>query len=324
MDLVCKPLPIKKFMACMMMVAAGCHPSTYRQEADTTATGLIDRYQVQALGRNEPFTIETPKQTLRRLLLEQQGLPVSGVASWGTDRLEEIAHWPEPGVLIQTKPETHPDEPTYALHPDKTLQLSLLQALTVAARHNRSYQDHKESVYTTALRLDLEADDFRNSYNGLMTDLFNVDNSTGKTVTENAFGAEVGVTRQLRSGAVLSGKLAVDLVKMLSSDGGSSAGLIADFSLTVPLLRGAGEHIVTEALTQAERDLIYAMWDFERFKRTFAVDVADAYLSVLQDMDRVENAANSYKSQITSARAGACQRPGVCRVSNWINPCRLN
>jgi hypothetical protein len=37
--------------------------------------------------------------------------------------------------------------------------------------------------------------------------------------------------------------------------------------VSIPLLRRAGWQIVTEPLTQAERDVIYEIWDFERYKR---------------------------------------------------------
>ena len=75
-----------------------------------------------------------------------------------------------------------------------------------------------------------------------------------------------------------------------------------DPSVSIPLLRGAGRHIVTEPLTQAERDVIYEMWDFERYKRTFAVDIAQQYYNVLRQMDSLTNSENNYRSAVQSAR----------------------
>ena len=83
--------------------------------------------------------------------------------------------------------------------------------------------------------------------------------------------------------------------------GSTSLGLAADASVSIPLLRGSGKHIVTEPLTQAERNVVYAIYDFERFKRTFAVNVAREYLSVLQQMDEAGNAEENYRSLIASA-----------------------
>ena len=61
-------------------------------------------------------------------------------------------------------------------------------------------------------------------------------------------------------------------------------------------MRGSGRHIVQEPLTQAERNVIYAIYDFERFKRTFTVDIARGYLAVLQQMDEVDNTSQNYRS----------------------------
>ena len=72
--------------------------------------------------------------------------------------------------------------------------------------------------------------------------------------------------------------------------------------MSVPLLRGSGAHIVTEPLTQAERDVLYAIWEFERFKRTFAVNIAGEYLEVLQGLDEVANEEANYRRVIMSVR----------------------
>jgi outer membrane protein TolC len=59
---------------------------------------------------------------------------------------------------------------------------------------------------------------------------------------------------------------------------------------------------VTEPLTQAERDVVYAIWRFERFKKNFAVRVASEYLRVLELADRAENSRGSYERLIRSSR----------------------
>jgi outer membrane protein TolC len=110
------------------------------------------------------------------------------------------------------------------------------------------------------------------------------------------------VDRTFENGLALSGALALDVVNLLRPNWASSMGLVGDASLTLPLLRGAGRHIVTEPLTQAERSVVYAIWDFERFKRTFAVSVASQHLSVLQQVEEVKNADDDYGRAIRTAR----------------------
>jgi outer membrane protein TolC len=106
----------------------------------------------------------------------------------------------------------------------------------------------------------------------------------------------------LKSGIDLGGAMAVSLVKLLSHNGASTLGLTTDASISIPLMRGSGEHIAAEPLTQAERNAIYELWDFERYKRTFAVSIARTYFNVLRQMDAVANAREDYRSSVASAR----------------------
>ena len=68
------------------------------------------------------------------------------------------------------------------------------------------------------------------------------------------------------------------MINLLTQGGASAWGLNVDTSVSIPLLRGSGRHIVIEPLTQAERDVIYELWEFDRYKRTFAVNIATSYM----------------------------------------------
>jgi hypothetical protein len=81
---------------------------------------------------------------------------------------------------------------------------------------------------------------------------------------------------------------------MLSGDRGSSWGVLGDASINIPLLRGAGEFIAAESLTQAHRNLVYAVRDFEQYKRDFIVRIANSFLTVLQAGQRIINHEENY------------------------------
>jgi hypothetical protein len=57
-----------------------------------------------------------------------------------------------------------------------------------------------------------------------------------------------------------------------------------------------------EPATQAERNVIYAIWEFERFRQALAVDIAREYLDVLRRLNEIENAAENYRNLIVSSR----------------------
>ena len=47
-------------------------------------------------------------------------------------------------------------------------------------------------------------------------------------------------------------------------------------------------------LTQAERDVVYAVRDYSHYQKTFAIETVGEYFRVLQDKDAVRNSYNNY------------------------------
>jgi hypothetical protein len=282
----------------LLLLQIGCQPSHYRLEADGVAKTIIQEKQKQALGKTEAFSIERPSDILRRRLLIQQNLPHAGEASLGTDKLTPIEHWPEKGYPKAT---LSPDQIT-SLEPGKPLKLTLMEALQIGARNSFEYQTRKEDIFRAALDLDLERNEFRSTFGGLVDSLISTDLQGEDTVTGIETNGSVDWSRKLKSGVEFSAALAIDLVKLLTQDRSSSLGLVVDATIAIPLLRGSGKHIVTEPLTQAERNVVYAIWELERFKKTFAVSAAGDYLDVLRRFNEVENAAENYRNLIASTR----------------------
>lgn len=277
----------------------GCQsPAQRRQAADKVANEIIQK-KMQDIGRTEQFSIEQPSDILRRRLLTDQNLPYAGSSSLGTDRLETIEHWPE-----KDYPKEYPSlDPLIMLEePNDPLQLSLIQALQVGARNNFEYQTHKEDIFKQALNLDLERNEFRTIFSNQVDCLVQTDMSGNKTVSGIESGGSIGASKKLESGAVLKTNLAVSLANLLTLDHASSLGIAGDATVSVPLLRGSGKQIVTEPLTQAERNVVYSIFQFENFRRTFAVSVAAAYLNVLRQLDEIKNNEENYRGLILSAR----------------------
>jgi len=271
----------------------GCQTSSqYRLEADKAAKAIIQEKQKQALGKTEAFTIERPGDILRRRLLIAQELPYSSEASLSTDMLKKIDHWPEEDYPRKEPSSDH----IVSLTADGPIQLSLTQALQIGARNSFEYQDYKENIFQSALSLDLERNEFRSIFTGQVQSLYESDSSGKDTVRGVQNSAELGAGKTFKTGADVSAALAVDLAHLLTQGGESSLGLLADATISIPLLRGSGRHIVTEPLTQAERNVVYAIYEFERFKQGFAVSIADQYLAVLEALNNAENAEKNYRN----------------------------
>lgn len=324
-------------MSLMSVGMTGCRsPQAHRADADRVAADVLEQKQLEALGRAEALEIEPAySELLRRRLILEHGLQIAAPASLGSQHLPRIRHLPadvEAGVPLpiaqakSTSPDVEEDalpdaaladpeagrspaaEVTPGAHLERDtidvppLVLSLVDALQVGARNSRTFQTRKENVFLEALRLDLERNFFRTTFTGLVSGQVISNLGSPEDVHGVIVSPQVGFTQRLQNGIVLSGRVAVDVVKLLTGDRDSSWGILADTSISIPLLRGAGRHIVTEPLTQAERNVIYAIWDFETFKRNYAVDVAREYLSVLQISQQVVNAEENYRRLVTSTR----------------------
>ena len=293
-------------MLAVCLLLASCKTAKdYRDQADEVAGDIINAKQREALGRTEDFTIQSPELTLRRRLIDAQALPVSSPAALGVNALEPTEHWPgsesgEDGYLDRGRGETgieleHPVEPG-------TLMVSLEDALRIAARNSRNYQSEKETVFSTALALDLQRDDFRTTLGAGVDNAFTFDGDNKDASSAMATQTELSFNRRLKNGMSVTGALGYDIARLFNDAGPTSRALSFDTSVTIPLLRGAGEHIVTEPLQQAERDTVYAIWRFERFKRTFAVSIASDYLGVLRTLDNLNNQRDNYRRLVIAAR----------------------
>jgi outer membrane protein TolC len=207
-------------------------------------------------------------------------------------------------ILEQRRNElfAHDDQFTIEPPPDSLRQrllrgetvepLSLVDALEIAAENSRDYQQQKETLYLTALDLTLARYAFQVQQNGEFGALINGDFENG--ATDAAVTGDYALTKLLGTGAAIIGNIGFSLARTLTSSDDWDLTSNYAFSVTQPLLRGFGERIVKEPLTQAERDVVYQVRSFERFRRTFAVDVCSRYLRILQQHDQVANEERNY------------------------------
>ena len=165
-------------------------------------------------------------------------------------------------------------------------RLGVSQFLDIAAENSREYQRRKEDLYLAALDLTLERFRFALQYDGTLGALVNGDGAGAGDVDGSAGAA---FSRLLGTGASIIADMGLSMSRSVST--GDSWELVgAPFlSISQPLMRGFGERIVREPLTQGERNVVYEIRDFERFRRTFAVDVINRYFQLLRTADQVRN-----------------------------------
>ncbi|MHC4327118.1 MAG: TolC family protein [Planctomycetota bacterium] len=176
--------------------------------------------------------------------------------------------------------------------------LSLREAVAIATAHNRTYLRQKEQLYLIALDLTLARHQFARKWFGTI-DAGYTRNSADESVSSDS---RVGFNQLLADGAQIGASVAVDWARFLTGDPQTSLGSVLSASVAQPLLRGRGRKIVQENLTQAERNALYQIRSFNRFRKTFVVSVISDYYRVLQQKDSVVNAERSHRSFLESQK----------------------
>jgi outer membrane protein TolC len=191
-----------------------------------------------------------------------------------------------------------PDDIQIELAVPESGVLTLAQAVAIATAYNREYQSRKEELYLTALDLTLARHQFARQWFGTVDARYN-NNSEDESVDA---GAGLGFQQLLADGARISIDIAMDWTRFLTGDPRTTLASILSAEASQPLLRGSGREIVQENLTQAERDVLYQIRLFNRYRKDFVVSIADDYYRVLEQRANVTNAENSYKRLLESRK----------------------
>ncbi|MFO0954613.1 MAG: hypothetical protein U0835_26310, partial [Isosphaeraceae bacterium] len=174
--------------------------------------------------------------------------------------------------------------------------INLSQAFTLALINARAYQTNIENVYLNALPVTLQRFAFTPQfYAGIspttgvagapgagggsfpppnLQNQFNYSTAeTGAQVSALNLGAVAGVGKVFQSGARLLAGFASQVIFNFAGKNGSQPTVRSylPLSLVQPLLRGGGRAVTLEPLTSAERNLLYSIRSFAKFRQEFIV-----------------------------------------------------
>ncbi len=252
-----------------LVLVLGCNASLYRKAADEEVYGILDSRRLAILGRTKQFRIDaegskrTPQDVNGSEIVRNRYSANSG------------QYWDTSTTGGQQK-------------------LTLKEALELAEKGNREYQRRREQLYLKALVLTDTRHKFAFKFATSSVDLGIERKSNGKLRGDS--DADFTLEKMLKTGGKVSATLANDLV--LYFDGKTPKIPSITLSLVQPLLRGAGADIAAEILTQAERDVIYEVRDFNHYQKDFAVGVVNDYYSLLQQGESLRLSYNNYTNRI--------------------------
>ena len=240
----------------------GCStPAEQFAAADKEVFGILDKRQEQILGEQRLSDIKTPY----------------------SDR--KLADIPPSEIILNR-------------FADGTNLITLPKALEMAVKNSRDYQLQRETLYLSALTLTGERHKFALKFSGADVDLerSRSDAIGGGKVTDTESDATFTLSKALKAGGTLTASLANDLTMYFDGSGPQVPGLT--LSLAQPLLRGSGQKMAQEILTQSERDLVYSIRTFSRYQQTFLVNRTSEYLSLLFQKNKVRVQWELYQNRI--------------------------
>ncbi len=245
-----------------LMVWTGCSTTAHRERADDAVYKIVADVEEQIFGEASDFTITTPYT------------------------------------------ERNPDDISVEeIFKDRNLTarriIGIDEAIYLAVSQNRQYQSEKENLYLTTLTFTGERYEFSPQ---LFAGATGSRNRATDGERSEGVDSRAGVGQLLTTGANVSVNIANDVLRYLTGDPRRTAASTLSFSIFQPLLRGAGREAAAERLTQAERNVIYAIRDFSYFQSQFASDVVIDYFRLLQQKDTIFNEYNNYQSRIEATR----------------------
>ncbi|MEK7707169.1 MAG: hypothetical protein AAB380_04150, partial [Verrucomicrobiota bacterium] len=257
--------PSRLWLAALCALAlAGCMTAHYRKSADRAAYGIIKEKTPLVPNMDRKFTIEQTNT------LALAALPVTtNVFDFlGSDGERERG----------------------------ARMLRLEDALAIAVEHSRAYQSRKEQLYLSALSTTFARHQFTPIFSGSGSGTFSgqteqalryeIDEVTGEikpVLSDNLVeqqrvnaSGDVGASWLIRGVGRLTTAFSADFLRFVTGDPRLLVSSQLSAQFTRPLLRDAGYKQQMEALTQAERQLIYDLREFTRYRRDFSVQIATA------------------------------------------------
>jgi outer membrane protein TolC len=161
--------------------------------------------------------------------------------------------------------------------PSQPFLLKLEQAVELGLINSREYQTRREDLYLTALPVTLERFAFAAQWFGLITAIRERAGSDSVVGQQNnwSLSSTAGFTKLFSTGALLLFQFANDTVINLTGPGRNTTSISTiNLDFVQPLLRGGGKAVTLEPLTQVERNLVYEIRDYARFRKEFFVSIA--------------------------------------------------
>jgi len=272
----------------VVVICIGCTRTDYRLRADKQSYEIVSQkaddprwslpdFDLTPDPRSrfyDPYCIDRPPLPPDDPTAHRYMECVDGMHGWRHwDQFGQISHVenPEWPVFLGGEPLECDDSPLPSID-----RLSLADALELGLVNSRDYQEQLEDVYLSALSLTYQRYRFDIRPRGFLgepgSEMF-VEYDGENNGTLGLGPSNLGFSKLMPSGAQLVAELSNNTLWLFSGSGGPRTASTLAFSVVQPLMAGAGRDIVLENLTQSERNTLYAVRRFARFRKDFYVTI---------------------------------------------------
>ena len=278
-----RKLSLVLFIAVTVSVT-GCYQH-HIHSADKKANRIIRQRQQQALGAVSDFEIGDE----------------SGITGPGSDPYAFVPHPIDsdiPETFRSTQEKTELDDiDTTGTSVDTTglRPFTLADSLKYAFKNARDFQTRKETLYLSALNLMTERQLWTPQIAGRISTEYANYGQTRDFDQAMTTIAQLSASQRLPYGGEIAARVVNSFMRDIGRHTTSGETGTTILQANIPLLRGAGR-VAYESRYQAERNLIYAVRDFEASRRDLVVSVAGDYFNLLTFKTQIESAQTALES----------------------------
>jgi Outer membrane efflux protein len=204
------------------------------------------------------------------------------LAQEGTGYLEMIKLWDEQNRNTESRVVSDAKRPVQSFFDEalgaakKGFVLKMDQAIELGVVNSTTYQTFREGLYRATLPVTQQrfnfayqwaaTSDWFRQYAGPLSDVGPQNNWTGFS--------NLSFSKLFATGALLTTDFANTTVFNFGANGGLTSASVINLNFAQPFLQGGGRAVTLEPLTQAERNLIYSIRSFARFREQYNIAVA--------------------------------------------------
>lgn len=278
-------------LAAAWLSLSGC--KWYAADADREVNVVLDKYTSRALGGRADKVREP------RTLPPEPVATQSAPASSPTDVAASQSAVPDNSAALSSPVEAADARP-----------ITLRDALQQAFAGSRDLQDQKDALFRAGLDYTLVRYQFGPILDNTISYVYNFRENQPYNDTLSSdlsvsqvlpLGGRVSTTGRLSGSRVNNPAAPLD-----QQDFNYDSALT--LNLRQPLLRGAGYEASHEALTQAQRSLLYAIRSFELFREDFTIQVTGSFYALVSQKRQLANDEQNYRDAIYDHRKAEALR----------------